>query len=49
MDFLDDEHLVAAVAKNKNTLLGKKLSIARSNPKRGGKEASNPKNAEHGK
>lgn len=47
VDFLDDEHLVAAVAKNKNTLLGKKLSIARSNPKRGGKETSNPKKSEH--
>ncbi|PNX57591.1 squamous cell carcinoma antigen recognized by T-cells 3-like protein, partial [Trifolium pratense] len=48
VDFLDDEHLVAAVAKNKNTLLGKKLSIARSDPKRGGKETLDPKNAEHG-
>ncbi|CAJ2649277.1 squamous cell carcinoma antigen recognized by T-cells 3-like [Trifolium pratense] len=47
VDFLDDEHLVAAVAKNKNTLLGKKLSIARSDPKRGGKETLDPKNAEH--
>lgn len=49
VDFLDDEHLVAAVAKNKNTLLGKKLSIARSDPKRGGKETFDPKNTEHGK
>ncbi|XP_050882996.1 uncharacterized protein LOC127086291 isoform X2 [Lathyrus oleraceus] len=47
VDFLDDEHLVAAVAKNKNTLLGKKLSIARSDPKRGGKETFDPKNTEH--
>ncbi|XP_058767200.1 uncharacterized protein LOC131640841 [Vicia villosa] len=47
VDFLDDEHLVAAVAKNKNTLLGKKLSIARSDPKRGGKDTSDPKNTEH--
>ncbi|XP_012568351.1 uncharacterized protein [Cicer arietinum] len=45
VDFLDDEHLVAAVAKNKNWLLGKKLSIARSDPKRGGKETFDPKNA----
>lgn len=43
VDFLDDEHLAAAVAKNKNRLLGKKLSIARSDPKRGGKETSDPK------
>jgi hypothetical protein len=49
VDFLDDEHLVAAVAKNKNTLLGKKLSIARSDPKRGGKETLDPRNAKHGK
>ncbi|WJX26121.1 hypothetical protein P8452_15092 [Trifolium repens] len=47
VDFLDDEHLVAAVAKNKNTLLGKKLSIARSDPKRGGKETLDPRNAKH--
>ncbi|KAL5096235.1 hypothetical protein RYX36_000562 [Vicia faba] len=47
VDFLDDEHLVAAVAKNKNTLLGKKLSIARSDPKRGEKETFDPKNTEH--
>ncbi|KAE8711206.1 hypothetical protein F3Y22_tig00110300pilonHSYRG00004 [Hibiscus syriacus] len=33
VDFEDDEHLAAAVAKNKQMLLGKKLSIARSNPK----------------
>ncbi|GMI81903.1 EMBRYO DEFECTIVE 140 [Hibiscus trionum] len=32
VDFEDDEHLAAAVAKNKQMLLGKKLSIARSNP-----------------
>ncbi|KAJ1385724.1 RNA-binding domain superfamily [Sesbania bispinosa] len=43
VDFLDDEHLAAAVAKNKNRLLGKKLSIARSDPKRGGKETSDTK------
>lgn len=33
MDFADDAHLEAAVAKNKRTLLGKRLSIARSDPK----------------
>ncbi|KAH9684447.1 EMBRYO DEFECTIVE 140 [Citrus sinensis] len=33
VDFIDDEHLAAAVAKNKQMFLGKKLSIARSNPK----------------
>lgn len=38
VDFSDDAHLAAAVAKNKQTLLGKKLSIARSDPKRGKKE-----------
>ncbi|CAL1385168.1 unnamed protein product [Linum trigynum] len=37
VDFLDDEHLAKAVAKNKQTLLGKRLSIARSNPKKGKK------------
>ncbi|KAM1531250.1 hypothetical protein ACFX1T_020271 [Malus domestica] len=38
VDFSDDAHLVAAVAKNKQMLLGKKLSIARSDPKHGKKE-----------
>ncbi|KAM1226005.1 hypothetical protein PS2_044188 [Malus domestica] len=38
VDFSDDGHLVAAVAKNKQVLLGKKLSIARSDPKHGKKE-----------
>ncbi|XP_004301313.1 PREDICTED: synaptonemal complex protein 2-like [Fragaria vesca subsp. vesca] len=38
MDFSDDAHLAAAVAKNKKTLLGKKLSIAQSDPKCGKKE-----------
>ncbi|XP_076911634.1 uncharacterized protein LOC143569659 [Bidens hawaiensis] len=33
VDFCDDTHLEAAVAKNKQMLLGKKLSIARSDPK----------------
>ncbi|XP_024164087.1 heterogeneous nuclear ribonucleoprotein 87F-like [Rosa chinensis] len=37
-DFSDDAHLAAAVAKNNQTLLDKKLSIARSDPKSGKKE-----------
>ena len=35
MDFVDDVHLAAAISKNKQKLLGKKLSVARSEPKRG--------------
>lgn len=42
VDFSDDAHLAAAVAKNKQTLLGKKLSIARSDPKRGKKDHGRP-------
>ncbi|KAL5789204.1 hypothetical protein ACOSQ2_004092 [Xanthoceras sorbifolium] len=34
VDFTDDRHLAAALAKNKKLLLGKRLSIARSNPKK---------------
>ncbi|PSS19003.1 Squamous cell carcinoma antigen recognized by T-cells 3 like [Actinidia chinensis var. chinensis] len=33
VDFSDDAHLAAAVAKNKKMLMGKRLSIARSDPK----------------
>ncbi|XP_023757425.1 uncharacterized protein LOC111905928 isoform X1 [Lactuca sativa] len=33
VDFCDDAHLEAAVAKNKQTFLGKKLTIVRSDPK----------------
>ena len=44
MDFSDDEHLSAAVAKNTQKLLGKKLSIARSDPSRGRKESSGQRN-----
>ncbi|KAI4296137.1 hypothetical protein L6164_036120 [Bauhinia variegata] len=40
VDFSDDDHLAAAVAMNKRNLLGKRLSIARSNPNRGRKESS---------
>ncbi|MED6158347.1 hypothetical protein PIB30_031977 [Stylosanthes scabra] len=43
VDFMDDEHLAAALAKNKKQLLGKRLSILRSNPKRGRRESSAPK------
>lgn len=39
MDFKDDVHLAAAVAKNKQMFLGKKLSVARSNPKQGKRES----------
>ncbi|XP_011655427.1 squamous cell carcinoma antigen recognized by T-cells 3 isoform X2 [Cucumis sativus] len=35
VDFSDDAHLEAGVAKNKQLLLGKKISIARSDPKKG--------------
>ncbi|WCJ18710.1 Squamous cell carcinoma antigen recognized by T-cells 3 [Euphorbia peplus] len=40
VDFSDEEHLAAGIAKNKQMLLGKKLSIARSNPKKGGRNIS---------
>ncbi|KAF8404008.1 hypothetical protein HHK36_008884 [Tetracentron sinense] len=40
VDFLDDEHLAAALAKNRRMLLGRNLSIARSNPKQGKKRES---------
>ncbi|PKA56637.1 Heterogeneous nuclear ribonucleoprotein 1 [Apostasia shenzhenica] len=35
VDFSDEEHLATAVAKNRQKLLGKKLSIARSDPREG--------------
>uniref|UniRef100_A0A166I0D0 RRM domain-containing protein n=1 Tax=Daucus carota subsp. sativus TaxID=79200 RepID=A0A166I0D0_DAUCS len=38
VDFSSNENLVAALKKNKRTLLGKKVSIARSDPKKGKKE-----------
>ncbi|GAB4848566.1 hypothetical protein Ancab_003272 [Ancistrocladus abbreviatus] len=40
VDFSDDTHLAAALAKNKKSLLEKKLSIARSDPTRGKKRES---------
>uniref|UniRef100_A0A6N2K821 Uncharacterized protein n=1 Tax=Salix viminalis TaxID=40686 RepID=A0A6N2K821_SALVM len=33
VDFVDDEHLTSAITKNKQMLFGKRLSIARSDPK----------------
>lgn len=44
VDFVDEEHLAAAVAKNKRILLGKKLSVTRSDPKKSRKDS-----AGHGK
>uniref|UniRef100_A0A7N0TX69 RRM domain-containing protein n=1 Tax=Kalanchoe fedtschenkoi TaxID=63787 RepID=A0A7N0TX69_KALFE len=43
VDFCDDDHLAAAIAKNKQTLLGKRISIARSDPKRGKKVSDGQK------
>ncbi|XP_062176704.1 uncharacterized protein LOC133881712 isoform X2 [Alnus glutinosa] len=40
VDFSDDAHLALAVAKSKQMLLGKKLSIARSNPNKSRKDSS---------
>lgn len=37
MDFSDNNHLEAAIKKNKQKLLGKKVSIARSDPSKGKK------------
>ncbi|TYH48865.1 hypothetical protein ES332_D10G097000v1 [Gossypium tomentosum] len=47
VDFKDEEHLAAALAKNKQMLLGKKLSITRSNPKRGKRESGALTTSEH--
>ncbi|KAJ9174854.1 hypothetical protein P3X46_013455 [Hevea brasiliensis] len=41
VDFSDDEHLAAAISKNKQMLLGKKLSIARSDPNQRKKDGRN--------
>nr|XP_043628215.1 squamous cell carcinoma antigen recognized by T-cells 3 isoform X2 [Erigeron canadensis] len=50
VDFSDDIHLEAAVAKNKQMFLGKKLSILRSDPKGKRKGSVGHKSpAEHGK
>lgn len=48
MDFIDDEHLAAAVAKNKQMFLGKKLSIAQSNPKQRKDSSGERAPTEHG-
>ncbi|XP_042509055.1 squamous cell carcinoma antigen recognized by T-cells 3 isoform X2 [Macadamia integrifolia] len=40
VDFSDSTHLAAAVSKNRQTLLGRKLSIAQSDPKRSQKRVS---------
>ncbi|KAK1287180.1 hypothetical protein QJS10_CPB19g00314 [Acorus calamus] len=40
VDFSDDEHLKAAISRNKHNLLGKKLSIMRSDPKQRQKKSS---------
>lgn len=37
MDFSDNEHLEAAIRKNKHKLLAKKVSVARSDPSKGKK------------
>ncbi|KAH1047865.1 hypothetical protein J1N35_038649 [Gossypium stocksii] len=47
VDFKDEEHLAAALAKNKQMLLGKKLSITRSNPKGGKRESGALTASEH--
>lgn len=50
VDFSDDEHLAKALAKNKQQLLGKRVSIARSNPRqsKGKGAAGHSTPAEHG-
>lgn len=45
MDFADESHLAAAVANNRQYLLGKRLSIARSDPKGKKKGAPGSSNA----
>lgn len=44
VDFCDDAHLEAAVAKNKRFLLGKRVSIARSDPTQSKKRGSGGRN-----
>ncbi|KAF6139615.1 hypothetical protein GIB67_033619 [Kingdonia uniflora] len=49
VDFSDDAHLTAALAKNKQILLGKRVSIARSDPKQSRKrDTSGRSTNEHG-
>lgn len=40
VDFSDQENLSSAISKNKQTMLGYRLNVARSDPKRGQKKAS---------
>lgn len=51
VDFSDDAHLAAALQKNKQIFMGKKLSILKSDPKQGRKKevAGRSGRAEHGK
>lgn len=48
VDFSDDKHLAAAISKNKQMLLGKKLSIARSDPNQRKQDGHNV-SKQHGK
>ncbi|XP_072990552.1 uncharacterized protein [Typha latifolia] len=49
VEFSDNEHLTSAIAKNKQKLLGKRLSIARSDPKKNQKRASDNNNSTRGR
>jgi hypothetical protein len=49
VDFSDDQHLQAAIAKNKNQLHGMKLSIARSDPLRNKKSRSSAAGSSRGR
>lgn len=48
VDFSDDAHLEAAVAKNKKELLGKRVSIARSDPSGRNRGKQKRTSMEHG-
>ncbi|CAI9101486.1 OLC1v1038822C2 [Oldenlandia corymbosa var. corymbosa] len=48
VDFIDDEHLAVALCKNKQTLLGKRISIAKSNPRESKKKGTASNTSEHG-
>jgi len=49
VDFSDNKHLEAALKKNKQKLLGKKVSIARSDPSKGKKSReAGPSSKGHG-
>lgn len=51
VDFSDDAHLAAALEKNKQIFLGKKLSILKSDPQQGSRKgvAGHSIRSEHGK